>query len=122
RLLVIAAILVASAWSLWPRTVIERTTRGGVVVYDTVQRVPLKRGLDIVGGMYLALEIDDSQGTIIDKSDAIDRALKVVRTRIDEFGVAEPNVQKVGSDRIIVELPGIEDPRRAEDIIKNQAF
>ncbi|HEX7120791.1 MAG TPA: protein translocase subunit SecD [Gemmatimonadaceae bacterium] len=122
RLLIIAALVVASVWSLWPRTVIERSNRNGVVTYDTVQRVPLKRGLDIVGGMYLALEIDESQGTVTDKSDALDRALKVVRTRIDEFGVAEPNVQKVGNHRIIVELPGIDDPRRAEQIIQNQAF
>jgi preprotein translocase subunit SecD len=122
RLLIIGAIIVASVWALLPRTVIERTKREGVFVYDTVRRVPLKRGLDLVGGMYLALEIDESKGAVADKADALDRAIKVVRTRIDEFGVAEPNVQKAGDSRIIVELPGIDDPKRAEALISEQAF
>jgi preprotein translocase subunit SecD len=46
----------------------------------------------------------------------------VVRTRIDEFGVAEPVVQKVGTNRIIVELPGIDDRERAESLVKSSAF
>ncbi len=57
-----------------------------------------------------------------DKSDALDRALKVVRTRIDEFGVSEPVVQKLGTDRIIVELPGVDDPERAEAVVQKSAF
>jgi preprotein translocase subunit SecD len=96
--------------------------RNGEFVYDTVKRVPLKKGLDLQGGMHLSLEIDESKGVIADKSEAIDRALKVVRTRIDEFGVAEPVVQKAGNDRIIVELPGIDDPRRAQDVVQKSAF
>ena len=64
--------------------------------------------------MHMALEVDESKGAVADKSDALDRALKVVRNRIDQFGVAEPVVQRVGEDRIIVELPGIDDPDRAE--------
>ena len=46
----------------------------------------------------------------------------MVRNRIDEFGVSEPLVQKAGNDRIIVELPGIDDPRRAEDVVQKSAF
>ena len=72
--------------------------------------------------MHLALEVDESKGAIADKSTAIDRALKVVRTRIDQFGVSEPVVQKAGNDRIIVELPGIDDPRRAQDVVQKSAF
>jgi preprotein translocase subunit SecD len=122
RLGLIVALVIASFWALWPRTVVERVKRDGVFVYDTVERVPLKRGLDLQGGMYIALEIDESQGTVTNKEDAIDRALKVVRTRIDEFGVAEPVVQKVGQDRIVAELPGIDDPERATEIIQKAAF
>jgi preprotein translocase subunit SecD len=122
RLLCIAALIGASIWALFPRTVVERVKRNGVFVYDTVRRVPLKRGLDLQGGMYLALEVDESKGPVPDKSKAIDNALKVVRNRIDEFGVSEPVVQKAGSDRIIVELPGIDDPRRAEDVVQKSAY
>ncbi|MCC6319113.1 MAG: protein translocase subunit SecD [Gemmatimonadaceae bacterium] len=122
RLGLIAALVIASVWALFPRTVVERVKRDGAFVYDTVRRVPLKRGLDLQGGMHLSLEVDDSKQAVADKSDALDRALKVVRSRIDQFGVSEPVVQKVGTDRIIVELPGIDDPKRAEDVVKAQAF
>jgi preprotein translocase subunit SecD len=122
RLLVVFGLIAASLWALFPRTVVERVKRNGVFVYDTVRRVPLKRGLDLQGGMYLALEVDESKVPVPDKSKAIDNALKVVRNRIDEFGVSEPVVQKAGNDRIIVELPGIDDPRRAEDVVQKSAF
>ena len=122
RLLVIAALVLVSAWQLWPRTVVERVSRNGVFVDDTVSKVPLKLGLDLQGGMHLSLEVDQSKQTVADVSDALDRALKVVRTRIDEFGVAEPVVQKVGDDRIIVELPGITDRERASDVVQKAAF
>src|SRR6267378_2877220 len=88
RLLVILALIGASFWALFPRTVVERVKRNGEFVYDTVRRVPLKRGLDLQGGMHLALEVDESKGPVPDKSKAIDNALKVVRNRIDEFGVS----------------------------------
>jgi len=122
RLLLIAAMIVAAVWSLFPRTVVERVRRGDRYVYDTTTRVPLKRGLDLQGGMHLSLEIDESKQAVTDKSEALDRALKVVRTRIDEFGVSEPIVQKSGSDRIIVELPGIDDEARAIDVVQKSAF
>src|SRR4030095_6398596 len=116
------ALLAASAWSLFPRKVIERVKRGDRYVFDTVTRVPLKRGLDLQGGMHLALEIDESKGTVDDRAEALDRAIKVVRTRIDEFGVAEPVVQKSGDNQIIVELPGIDDPQRALAVVQKSAF
>lgn len=122
RLLLIVGLLAASAAALFPRTVVERVKRNGIFVSDTVRRVPLKRGLDLQGGMHLTLEIDDSKQAVANKSEALDRALKVVRQRIDEFGVAEPVVQKVGEDRIIVELPGIDDAERAQDLVQKAAF
>ena len=122
RVLVIVALVAMSGWALFPRTEIVRVKRDGVFVLDTVKRVPLKRGLDLQGGMHLTLEVDQSKQAVADVSDALDRALKVVRTRIDEFGVAEPVVQKVGNDRIIVELPGISDQQRAEEVVQKAAF
>jgi preprotein translocase subunit SecD len=122
RLLIIAGLVIASFVALYPRKVVERVRGPNGFQYDTVKRVPLKRGLDLQGGMHLALEVDESKGAIPDKTEAIDRALKVVRTRIDQFGVSEPVVQKAGNDRIIVELPGIDDPRRAQDVVQKSAF
>jgi preprotein translocase subunit SecD len=122
RILLIVGLFAASVWALFPRTVVERVKRDGVFVYDTVRRVPLKRGLDLQGGMHLTLEVDESKQAVANKSEALDRALKVVRQRIDEFGVSEPVVQKAGNERIIVELPGIDDAERAQDVVQKSAF
>jgi preprotein translocase subunit SecD len=59
---------------------------------------------------------------VTDPAGALERALRVIRTRIDEFGVAEPLVQRVGNDRIVVELPGLSDPARAKQIVQRSAF
>ncbi|HEY8166060.1 MAG TPA: protein translocase subunit SecD [Gemmatimonadaceae bacterium] len=122
RIALITVLVLASIWALFPRTVTERVKRPTGIVYDTVRRVPLKRGLDLQGGMHLSLEVDESKGPVADKGEAIQRALKVVRTRIDQFGVSEPLVQAAGNDRIIVELPGIDDPLRAQDVVQKSAF
>jgi preprotein translocase subunit SecD len=131
RVAAIVAVTALSLWALFPRTVVERA-RGpnGEFIYnpdgterlDTTRRIPIKRGLDLQGGTHLTLEVDESKGTIPNKADAIDRALKVVRTRIDQFGVAEPVVQKAGNDRIVVELPGIDDQKRAVSVVQQSAF
>jgi preprotein translocase subunit SecD len=123
RLILIGALVLASAWALFPRDVNVRLRRPDGTFFDTTQkRIPLRRGLDLQGGMHLALEVDESQRAVTDKADAIDRALKVVRTRIDEFGVSEPVVLKSGNERIIVELPGIDDRERAIQVVQGQAF
>ena len=84
----------------------------------------LKLGLDLQGGMHLVLEIDDPDGTLTAeaKERAIERAERIIRTRVDEFGVEEPLIQKSGTDRIIVELAGLDDETRAKEIINQQAF
>jgi len=84
----------------------------------------LKLGLDLQGGMHLVLEIDDPDGTLTPeaKASAIERAERIIRTRVDEFGVEEPLIQTSGSDRIIVELAGLDDESRAREIINQQAF
>lgn len=84
----------------------------------------LKLGLDLQGGMHLVLEVDDPDGTMTDeaKSDMIDRIDRIIRTRIDELGVEEPLIQKVGGDRLIVELAGLNDEERAKDIVRRNAY
>jgi preprotein translocase subunit SecD len=123
RLIIIGLLVLGSIWSLWPRqTTIRVRGADGRMTDTTVQRVPIKLGLDLRGGMHLGLEIDQARVTAGTPSDALDRALRVIRTRIDEFGVAEPLVQKVGLDRIVVELPGVTDPGRAKQIALRTAF
>jgi len=89
------------------------------------EKIPaINLGLDLQGGMHLAVEIDDPDGTLTDeaRADAIERTLTTVRNRIDEFGVREPTIQRAGDDRIIVELAGIDDPERAKAIVERTAF
>jgi preprotein translocase subunit SecD len=84
----------------------------------------LKLGLDLQGGMHLVLEVDDPNGTLTTeaKADMIDRVDRIIRTRIDELGVEEPLIQKVGRERLIVELAGISDEERAKEIVQRNAF
>jgi preprotein translocase subunit SecD len=122
RLITIVAALLASVGFLFPRDVtVKRRGDDGLLHEITERRVPLKLGLDLQGGMHLALELDDAKQSVTDRSDAIDRAVKTVRSRIDGFGVSEPVVLKQG-DRIIVELPGITDQERAIAVVRDQAF
>ena len=123
RLLLIAAAIGLSVFALFPRATIVREKKPDGSFVETSKRLwPLKYGLDLQGGMHLALEIDESKGAVADKKDAIGRALKTVRNRIDQFGVSEPVVQQAGDDRIIVELPGIDDQQRAQDVVQRSAF
>ncbi|MFW6080064.1 MAG: protein translocase subunit SecD, partial [Gemmatimonadota bacterium] len=105
RLIVILAVLAASGWYLYSNN-------------------GLNLGLDLQGGMHLVLEVADREGTMTDeaRADATERALKIIRTRIDEFGVEEPIIQEAGPDRIIVELAGIRDEQRAKEVIQQTAF
>jgi preprotein translocase subunit SecD len=56
------------------------------------------------------------------KDSAINQALETIRNRIDQFGVAEPLIQRQGLKQIVVQLPGIKDPKRAKDLIKETAL
>jgi preprotein translocase subunit SecD len=123
RLLLITVLVLASVYFLFPRNITIREPGPNGVMHDVVvTRVPLKRGLDLQGGMHLALELDQSKQVSADPKKDLDLALTVLRKRIDEFGVEEPVVQKVGDDRIVVELAGITDPARAKAIVQRSAF
>jgi protein-export membrane protein SecD len=122
RIFVIITILAIAGWHMYSNydtCATERERTGSSRVCS-----PIKLGLDLQGGMHLVLEVDDPEGTMTPeaRADATERALTVIRNRIDQFGVEEPMIQKVGDNRIIVELPGIEDEERAKDIVRQTAF
>ncbi len=56
------------------------------------------------------------------KDSAINQALETIRNRIDQFGVSEPLVQRQGPKQIVVQLPGVKEPKRAKDLIKETAL
>ena len=66
---------------------------------------------------------DDQIITYIRKesNEIVDRTFKILRTRIDRFGVAQPNLQMLQGGRILVELPGVKEPERVTDLLKSTA-
>lgn len=82
----------------------------------------LKLGLDLRGGMQILLEVDTSELTTADARGAVDQNIKIIRERIDQFGVAEPSIQKLGDNRIMVQLPGVSNFEAAEKLIKQTAM
>lgn len=81
----------------------------------------LKKGLDLEGGVYVLLEAVPSENEEIDH-DAIQRAMTVIGSRIDELGLVEPVLQREGERRIRIELPGIEDQEQAMEVIGRTAM
>ncbi|HET7024533.1 MAG TPA: protein translocase subunit SecD [Gemmatimonadales bacterium] len=123
RLIVIAVLALCSIWAIWPVKQVEDVVQAdGSVQQDTVERLRPSLGLDLQGGIHLGLELDTSKVASTNPARDIDLALTVLRKRIDEFGVAEPVIQKVGDRRIVVELAGIKDPDRAKAIVERSAF
>ncbi len=83
--------------------------------YPLEERINL--GLDLKGGMRLVLRVETEKLDENAKSDAVERALEILRNRIDSLGVAEPEIQRQGDNGIIIQLPGITDRDRAIDVI-----
>ena len=191
RFLLIGLVLVWGLWSLWPtfklQTLSEKEKtalleRGELIDLETRA---IKQGLDLKGGMYIALEVDiptlvekiainkdrklasvfestrqeilispetdffNSFSNLVEErqvklsryyydygsnsndiitalkteaEDAIDRVLEILQNRIDQFGVAEPTIQKQGTQRIIVELAGVQNSERARALLESTAL
>jgi protein-export membrane protein SecD len=94
------------------------------IKYAELEDTAVKLGLDLQGGMHLVLELDTEQVEMDEDEmkDALDRTLEIIRNRVDQFGVAEPLIQRIGDERIIVELPGMEDEERAKQLVRSSAY
>ncbi len=82
----------------------------------------LKLGLDLQGGMQLDMQVEYQNLPEKERDDAVEAAVEIIRNRIDQFGVAEPSIQRHGDDRIIVQLPGLQDKSRAKNLIGKTAL
>jgi protein-export membrane protein SecD len=107
-------------WSL------SDTEKGNLRIEDpqklfNLEKRAIKLGLDLKGGMHVVLQVDKSKLNPEEQKDAVDRALEIIRNRVDQFGVTEPLIQKQGEERIIVELPGLVDAERAGELIGKTA-
>ncbi|MDD4340903.1 MAG: protein translocase subunit SecD [Kiritimatiellae bacterium] len=109
--------------SIWKWLILVVATAWSVALV-TPPKDKVKLGLDLQGGTSYTLEIDTSQGLEGSVADARDRALEVIRNRVDSMGVAEPNIYPDGEKRIVVQIPGMkaEDRARASANIRKAAF
>lgn len=88
----------------------------------TLEERTIHLGLDLKGGMHLVLEVDKSKLSDEEKKGATERALEIIRNRVDQFGVTEPVIEKQGMDRILIQLPGVAERKRAKEIIGKTAL
>ena len=130
KFVLILALIAAAVYYLLPSvefysmTHDERETMG---LKSPDQLVELKKrslnlGLDLQGGIHLVLEVKTEGLEQQDAQDAVAQAQEVIRNRIDQFGVAEPTIQRQGDNRIIIELPGVQDVQRAKDLVGQTAL
>jgi len=82
----------------------------------------LNLGLDLRGGSHIVLQAKPTKETPTITNDAMDGVLRVIRNRVDQLGVAEPSITRQGRDRIVAELPGIDNPQRAIELIGKTAL
>ena len=130
KLVLIVALIAAAVYYLLPSvdfysmTDDERETLG---LKAPEQLVDLKKrslnlGLDLQGGIHLVLEVKTEGMEQQEAQDAVAQAQEVIRNRVDQFGVAEPTIQRQGDNRIIIELPGVQDVQRAKDLVGQTAL
>ncbi len=102
RLGLVIIVVVASLWS--------------------IVKEPMKLGLDLKGGVYAVLEASHQDGVSEIPTETMDSLIEVLDRRINGIGVAESLVQKSGTNRVIIELPGLKDTKDAIDVIGKTAL
>ncbi len=124
-LVVILAAIIAAGVFLYPSvsyySVSPDSRLRYVKKHPNIVKQVFNLGLDLQGGMRLVLEVDKSGLKTDEAKDVLDRAYTVIENRINALGVAEPTIQKQGTDRLIVELPGLKDEAAAKGVIGRTA-
>ncbi len=127
RLLFILALTLAAGFVVWPQTPGNYIPGGDALPGNPgirlggFQRQGARLGLDLQGGTQLTLQADMSSVPAEQRDAALKGALNVIERRVNAYGVAEPRVQARGTDRIIVELPGVRDIEEAKKLIGQTA-
>ena len=122
-----AAGVIASA--LQKKNIKGNVHREGIFIVVTPADAETRK---VVSDLYPLLSLADSAGSLKYrfsaseaqkmKDNATDQVLEIIRNRIDQFGVAEPTIHRQGENEIVVQLPGVKDPKRAVDIIGKTAL
>jgi protein-export membrane protein SecD len=123
----VIAVTAMSLYLLWPSYRLYSMKPDEIAklppkTLSDLRRKAIHLGLDLQGGMHLVLEVDRSRLNASESKEATERAMEIIRNRVDQFGVAEPLIQRQGEDRIVVQLPGLTDRQRAIDLIGKTAL
>jgi protein-export membrane protein SecD len=111
------ALVIASIWAVYPPFDVKDTDG------NVVKAGKIKLGLDLQGGMYLKLAVEAKDlPPEVTLNEARDRAIEILRNRVDGLGVTEPLITREGTDWIVVQLPGIKNPQRAVNVIGQTAL
>lgn len=129
RIAITLLLVLAALYYSWPtlkfwsmsQTEQDRLGQTNPAQLFKMKQEAIRLGLDLQGGMHVVLRVQLEKLDSKAVTDAVDRALEIIRNRIDQFGVTEPIIQKSGNDRIIVELPGFTDTERARKLIGETA-
>jgi preprotein translocase subunit SecD len=92
------------------------------LIYPLFDREEMRLGLDLQGGIHMVYQADLSGVEPGTEAEAISGAMAVIERRVNVFGVTEPVIQKQGSDRILVELPGVSEAEKAKALIGETAL
>ncbi|HEY9607109.1 MAG TPA: protein translocase subunit SecD [Allocoleopsis sp.] len=84
-------------------------------------KIPIALGLDLQGGAQLTIQVKTTKDVPKITSQQLEDVLSVIENRVNGLGVSEPVVQTVGSDQILVQLPGVNDPQQAERVLGGTA-
>lgn len=102
----LVVILAIAGWAIW-------------VVQNP--NYPIRQGLDLQGGLQVLLKADLPEDREIEPAQ-LDTSRQIIEQRVNALGVAEPLVQTEGERRILVELPGIDNPQEAVSLIQETAL
>lgn len=120
KLILILILILVAGFISWPKASLD--IKLGKL--EIKKKFDLVLGLDLAGGSHLVFEADTGKIESASRKDALESARNIIEQRVNLFGVSEPSVQTsnfAGKDRIVVELPGIKDPRAAVAIIGKTA-
>ncbi|MFQ5607274.1 MAG: preprotein translocase subunit SecD, partial [Candidatus Zixiibacteriota bacterium] len=121
-LLALIVIAITASWKTFTLWSLSDTERQAMLEndpdgYKALVAGSMRLGLDLQGGIHtvVRVKLEDIQKDA--RKDAVERVKEIIRNRVDPEGVFEPIIQTQGADRIIVDLPGWKDEKRAEQLI-----
>src|SRR5919112_2527343 len=131
RLLITAILTILALAVVWPRNPGNYIPGGEFLPGNPglnvqlgnfrFQREGATLGLDLQGGTHLVLQADMSKAPGQDAQEVLRGVIQVLEGRVNAYGVAEPVIQSQGSDRVIVEMPGVKDIEEAKKLIGQTA-